>query len=126
MTNSKGFIERRKHNRFKAKEGVFAVVTSGDNKVGQIKNISKGGLAFQYVASEKKLAGLLIMDIFRSSKDFYMKDVTVKTTSDCYVDSKIPFSTIILKQCGGKFADLADNQVSQLDRFIQNYTIGEA
>ncbi|MEE8431849.1 MAG: PilZ domain-containing protein [Candidatus Desulfatibia sp.] len=125
MTNSKGFIEKRKHRRFKAKEGAFAVVTSGDNKIGQIKNISKGGLAFQYVASEKKLAGLLTMDIFRNSKEFYLKNVSVKTTSDIYVDNKSPFSTIILRQCGGKFADLADNQISQLDRFIQNYTIGE-
>jgi len=25
-----------------------------------------------------------------------------------------------------KFADLTDSQISQLDRFIHNYTIGEA
>jgi len=126
MTTRTSFIERRQHKRFKAKEGAFVVVTSSDNKIGQIKNISKDGLVFRYVASEKKLAGLLTIDIFRNSKDFYLKDVAVKTTSDFYIDSKFPFSTIILRQCCGKFIDLTGNQISQLDRFIQNYTIGEA
>jgi hypothetical protein len=40
LTNRTGFIERRKHRRFKAKGGAFAAVTF-DNKIGQIKNISK-------------------------------------------------------------------------------------
>ncbi len=125
MLNSKGFIEKRKHKRFKAKEGAFVVVNSGDSTIGQIKNISKDGLAFQYVASGKKIAGLLTIDIFRNSNDFYLQNLPVKTTSDFYVDNQSPFSTIILRQWRGEFADLTDNQISQLDRFIQNYTIGE-
>ena len=93
--------------------------------MGLIKDINKCGLAFQYVANGKKLAGGLTINIFRHSKEFYLKNLPFKTISDFYVDCKSPFSTIILRQCSGKFADLTDNQISQLDRFIQNYTKGE-
>jgi len=117
---------KRKSPRFRAKEGSYAAIDSNYSIMGRIKDINKCGLAFQYVANEKKLAGRLTMNIFRLSKEFYLKNLPFKTISDFYVDSKSPFSTIILRQCSGKFADLTDNQRSQLDRFIQNYTIGEA
>ena len=117
---------KRKSPRFLVKEGSYAAIDAKYHIIGLVKDINKCGLAFQYVANEKKLTGMLTIDIFRHSKEFYLKNVPFKTTSDFYVDSKSPFSTIILRQCSGKFADLTDNQISQLDRFIQNYTIGGA
>lgn len=119
-------IRKRKSPRFRAKEGSYTAINSKYSIVGLIKNINKCGLAFQYVANAKKLAGRLTIDIFRHSKEFYLETLPFKTISDFYVDSKSPFSTIILRQCSGKFADLTDSQISQLDRFIHNYTIGEA
>ena len=117
---------KRKSPRFPAKEGSYAAINSNYSIMGQIKDINKCGLAFRYVANGKKLTGRLTIDIFRHSKEFRLKNLPFKTISDFYVDSKSPFSTIILRQCCGKFADLTDNQISQLDRFIQNYTIGNA
>jgi hypothetical protein len=117
---------RRKSPRFKAKKGSYAAIDSSYFMIGLIKDINNCGLAFQYVAKEKELARLMTIDIFCNSKDFFLKNVHFKTTSDFYVHSKLPFSTIILRQCGGMFTDLTDNQISQLDRFIKNYTIGEA
>jgi hypothetical protein len=117
---------KRKSPRFRVKEGAYAAITNKHITIGIINNVSMDGLAFQYVANGKELNGLLTMDIFRNSKDLCLKNAPFKTTSDLYIDSEFPFSTIILRRCSGKFADLTDNQTSQLDRFIQNYTIGEA
>lgn len=117
---------KRKSPRFRAKEGTYAAVDFNYSVIDLIKDVNKCGLAFQYVANEKQLAGLLTIDIFCNHKDFYLKDVPFKTISDFYVDSKSPFSPIILKQCCGKFADLTDRQKSKLDYFISNYTMGEA
>jgi hypothetical protein len=117
---------KRSQQRFKAKEGVYVTITSDYDIIGLIKDISKGGLALQYVADRKKLIGLLAMDIFSNDKSFYLKEILFKTVKDFYVDNKVPFSMITLRQCCGKFVDLTDEQTSQLDNFIQDYTLSEA
>jgi hypothetical protein len=114
---------KREQTRFRAKEGAYAAITSDYNIIGRIKDINKCGLAFQYVANGKKLTGRVTINIFRHSKEFYLKNLPFKTISDFYVDSKSPFSTIILRQCCGKFADLSGSQISQLDYFIENHTL---
>ncbi len=49
MKNNRVSNERRKHKRFKVKQGAFAVASPDYNKLGQIKDISEGGLAFQFI-----------------------------------------------------------------------------
>ena len=93
---------KRKSPRFRAKEGSYAAIESNYIIIGRIKDINKCGFALQYVANAKKLAGRLKINIFRHSKEFYLKYLPFKTISDFYVDSKSPFSTIILRQCSGK------------------------
>lgn len=117
---------QRKSPRFLVKEGSFAAIDSNYGIIGHIKDINQCGLAFQYIPNEKQLAGQLTVDIFRNSREFYLKNLPFKAIADFYVDNKPLFSTTILKQCCGKFAALTDNQISQIDYFIQNYTMGEA
>lgn len=117
---------QRKNPRFLAKEGSFAAIDSKYGLIGLIKDINKCGLSFQYIPNKKHLAGQLTMDIFRNRKEFYLKDLPFKAIADFYVDSNTPFSTTVLRQCCGKFAALTDNQTSQIDHFIRNYTIGKA
>ena len=54
MTNKKEFAERRKHERFKVKNGAIAIIRLSNalattQKYGQIINISQGGLAFRSI-----------------------------------------------------------------------------
>jgi len=114
--------DKRKHKRYRAKEGAYAAIRSGYDVIGMIKDISQSGLAFQYIANGKRINGVLTIDIFHNNRDFYLKDVPFKTTSDFNVDSKVPFSTIMLRQCGGQFNITTDNQRSQLDLFLLNHT----
>ena len=53
MAKGDDFQERRKHKRFKVAEGAFAVSPPYYNKLGQIKDISKGGLACQYLGNNE-------------------------------------------------------------------------
>jgi hypothetical protein len=113
----------RKNKRFQAKEGAYASVPD-HLIIGLIKDISKGGLALQYIAEGKQVRGdLSKIDIFSSGKNIHLKNVPFKTTSNFHVDSNIPLSTVILRQCGGQFGVLTDDQVYQLDRFIENYAL---
>lgn len=97
MRNGTDFIERRKHQRFKAQKHAFAVLESNFAKLGLIINISRGGLAFCYIACGGKTTqttGSFEVDIFLSGNDFYLKKVSAKIVSDSEVDNKISFSSL--------------------------------
>ena len=125
----KEIMERRRYHRFQVQEGVYVALNDGSFKIGQIQNISKGGLAFTYVANEKNAEGSFTVDIFAVEYVFNLKNIPFKTTSDFYQDVEIPFSTTSLRQlrqCGGQFDELTQIQMSQLDYFINDKTISEA
>ena len=121
MITQKGVVERRKHKRFKAKEGVFALLTS-DNKMGQIKDISRSGLTFQYVGHGEPLSGSVEMEIFSTVYDFYLKKVPVKSVVDIEVDDDIPFSSVSMKQLRIQFGEMTRIQLRLLGYLLQHYT----
>ena len=83
MTETIEFAERRMHERFKAKEGAFAKVKNGSYKLGQIKDISKGGLAFTYPADGHQIPESFRVDVFFGEKGVYFYNIIYK----CYLCS---------------------------------------
>ncbi len=145
MKNRKDFIERRKHNRFRVKEGGFAIIMSATAnlgqiedmsmgeialavlkakplKMGQIVNISKGGLAFCYIDSEIEAGKSSELDILFAQKGFHLKKVMFKTAADYKAESEFPFSSIVMRQRSVQFREMRPYQISRLDYFIKNYT----
>jgi hypothetical protein len=122
MITQKGVVDRRKHKRFKAKEGVFALLTS-DNKMGQIKDISRSGLTFQYIGHGEPLSGSTEMEIFSTVYDFYLKKVPVKSVVDIEVDDDIPFSSVSMKQLRIQFGEMTRIQLRLLGYLLQRYTL---
>lgn len=55
--------DRRKHKRYEVQGGTFAAVPS-NYLVGQVKNISRGGLAFNCIASCEQDFTMPVLDIF--------------------------------------------------------------
>lgn len=122
MSNNKDLTEKRKHKRFKAKEGAFAVVTSDYDKIGQIGNISKCGLAFQYIDNGEPLRGSVEIEIFAAAKNFYLRKLAAKVVMDSEVDSTVPFSALPLRKLVVQFEKMKPNQMLMLDYFLQKYT----
>ena len=122
MTTKNDLVERRKHKRFKAKEGAFAALTS-DNKMGQINDISRSGLTFQYIGHDESSSGSTEVEIFSAVADFYLKKVPVKSVMDIQVDGNIPFSSVPMKQLRIQFGRMTPIQSGLLDYFLQNYTL---
>ena len=131
MTIKKGFAERRKHERFKVKNGAIAMIRPLNalvttQKYCQIINISKGGLAYRYIIRNGesnepvKLDVLFIQDSICSA---YLKDVSSKTVWVSHADSKTSFSQVTIKQQGVQFGEMMPNQISQLDRYLKKCTI---
>ncbi len=124
-------VERRTHKRFRAQDGAFAVAGMPPQPhfipPGQIVDVSRGGLAFHYVAGDEKEGpnGSFELVILLANKNFHIDKVPFETISDFEIANEVPFSSITMRRRGVQFGKLTDKQISQLDYFIRNHTIGE-
>jgi len=122
----KELAERRRHKRFQAQEGAFAVVRPESTKLGQIIDISQGGLAFRYTVTGARANGAFEVDIFLAGDGFCLEKIPIKTVSDLKVPKKFSNGSLPMRRCGVQFGELTDNQIAQLEYFIQNHTIIKA
>jgi hypothetical protein len=115
------FMERRTHPRRRVKEGAFAVLPA-DFKLGQIEDISRGGLAFCYVPIEELKDDTVELEIYFVADKFNLKRIPFETVSDYPIDENLPFNYVERRRRHLKFGDLDAVQQMQLEYFIKNYT----
>jgi hypothetical protein len=117
-------IEKRKHKRFEAREGCFVVVWPDFSKQGQIIDISKGGLAFRYIADEEeKISDGAELDILLQDISFYLERVPFRTVYDIEIQNQSTFIPLKMRRMGVEFGELTPNQTALLDYFINNHTV---
>lgn len=126
MNNTKKKKALRKQRRFKVENGAFAAVRNKANLLGQIKDISFGGLAFKYLAGEGVPDGARTLDIFITRHRFHIKDIPVQFVHNTKVAKEDPFSTVTIRQQGVQFGDLSDEHRAQLKQLIHYHTVGES
>ena len=114
--------ERRKHRRFQVQDIAFAVLRNQGMALGQITDISLGGLAFHYIATKENDNGASELDILLAYNGLYMEKIRFKTISDFQIANRSPFTPIIMKRCGIKFVEIAGEQTSMLENFIRHHT----
>jgi hypothetical protein len=124
MIPKKEMVEKRQHKRFQVPKGTFVGLGPHDTKVGQIIDVGMGGLAFRYVGSEEPSNGEL--DVFLNERDFYLGRVPFRTVSDFEITSRRDSISTAMRRSGVQFRKMKPNQISQLEYFIQNHTLGEA
>ncbi len=116
------YVERRKHKRYKANERTY-ILSPDSKKIGDILNISLGGLAFQYyvVDNEDRSDELSELNISVGGL-LYLVNIPFQTVFDYEIDNDLSFSTITKRIRGIQFGALNVLQLSRLKRFIQKYT----
>lgn len=124
MTDDAKVDERRIHRRYKVKAQAFAALAS-HYLIGQIKNISKGGISFTCIASVKPDSRTFEIEIFTQDDKFHLREIPFKIVSEVDVEDRIPSSALQKKQFNGVFLELTDSQVSQLEYFLDNYILAE-
>jgi hypothetical protein len=117
--------ERRKYTRFRAKDGALIEFRSHRGKLGEIIDISKGGLAFRYIDIGDRPKGSFEVDILLKKTGFRLEKVPAKTISDHKTSKYFPYSSTITRRQGVQFGELTRNQIAKLEHFIKNYTTGE-
>ena len=141
-------IEKRRHKRFQPIDGLFAVLSSKTikldqikhmsmaeivlkvikskpTKMGQIIDISKGGLAFWYIHEEENSNEAFKLAITYAENAFYSNKIKFETISDFEIVNGDQLNTFTIRRQGLKFKELTLKQASVLDRVIRKYTVGE-
>ena len=118
-------VEQRAHARYHVKEGAYTVIKiQQDTKltIGQIVDISKGGLAFKYIANGEPVKGNHKLDIYFIGQGIQLKNISFKVVSDLELENSYPFSSILMRRGSLQFQNLEIEQKNELAKFIKKYT----
>ena len=119
-------IDQRKHQRFKAKKGVYAAQVPGYACLGQIKDIGTNGLAFHYLAEGEKSWDSQALDIFTTNGKFFLKEVPCRLVADVVVEAIGSSDFLQLRKRHIEFEDMKPIQKNVLTSFIKNLTTQKA
>lgn len=125
MSNNEAVAERRKSKRFRGKDGTYAILRGPTKKLAQIVDVSKSGLSFRYIDIGDRPKRLLELDLLLKANGFQLEKVSFKTIFDLEATKEMPFTSTPLRRRGGQFVALTPKQISALEYFIQNHTVGE-
>ncbi len=121
-------IERRKFARYIVQENGFEVLSRDLKVVGKLKNISRGGLAYQYTPADGKEIEPEIVDILGKSPDpFYLQGLVCQTVYDISeLAADQTFTGAEIRVTGLQYIKLTENQERKLDFLFYNYVIGRS
>lgn len=121
-------MEKRKSRRFLAQDMAFAVFRPYFTKLGKVRDISKSGMAFEYVTFEGAKEDSGEVDLFVSGTRFHLSRIPAQTVYDSGVaNDHYSFSPLVeRRRCGVKFGELTEGQAKQLRHFIETHTTGLA
>jgi hypothetical protein len=129
MTTSKYFVELRKQNRFKLREGIivafqkprlFNLGKPRIVKTASIIDINRRGLAFQYIGHKMWPADFNKLSILQTTDEIEIDNVPYEVVSDFKAPNFNKSKPI--RKCGVKFGELTMNQAILLNNLLLNYT----
>jgi hypothetical protein len=123
LEKSKLFQERRKHQRFSIKDIAFAIIRSeGEEELGQIVNISLGGLAFQYFIGNREFQKAEKLDVLLADSGVQVENIQFRVVDDYELVNELPFSSITKREQRVYFDGLDKSQQDELEGFIRRHT----
>ncbi len=125
-------VERRNYTRYAVREGAYAALSPDSARMGQIIDISRGGLCFRYIAQMDLADEALETHVFVGDEGIYLEKMPNRLVEDTPVeDGAFPGSIMlgsktmrVMRQRRVCFGELTGNQIAQLDYFIQHRTTG--
>ena len=112
--------ERRALKRNTVHLPAIAVVSAKPTiLLGQIQDISLGGLSFTYMYSALQHNEASKLDILLPGEKYYLNGLPFKTVSDSVIPRMNPFSMITMSRRGVRFSNLTPYQMSQIEELIR-------
>lgn len=119
-------IEKRKYERASPQGNAFAALGRQYTRVGRIKDICLGGLAFDYISMVSSDPDFSQVDIFLIGDVFHLYNIPCEVVYDIPhpVLSKNIESIKLspTNRCGIKFRTLPEDDMAQLKHFMASHT----
>jgi hypothetical protein len=116
--------EQRNFKRVTPGHLTFAVARPDFEKIGRVTDISRDGLAYEYLAGKDLNNGSrqLELDIFISGGEFYMYRIPCELVYDLQGSDNVSSGNDLEhRRRGLQFNVLSKEQKGQLDFFLRNY-----
>jgi hypothetical protein len=126
-TGEKMFEQKRRFKRFKGKEGAFAAFISPDELInmGQVLDISMGGLCVRYLSTHQDSGENSEIKIFGSNGRFIHLD---RVQCRIVYNHEVPegsWDRISIRRCGVEFENLSAKHLATLQEFIDYFASDE-
>jgi len=124
-------VEKRKYNRFLARPDTYAALGPLFTKVGKVRQISIGGLAFEYICTtEHPDRHSTEIAVFLCKNEFFLSNLPCRVISDlpnCAFDKDpIADSIYAVNQCAVQLTAITENQRRRLEYLLEHHTRGLA
>jgi len=116
--------ERRKHRRFKALGETYAVFRAPNPILGQIMDISEGGLAIRYVEGERRINNVFEFDLFTVSDDLAVNAIAAVARSDQQLSVEDDKNAEPTRRRGIEFISLMEGQMEAVKALIRKQGVG--
>lgn len=120
MSRTNMSVDRRKHARFSLKGSAYAVLNTGlGRSLGQISDISMGGLAFRISNGKNGPSGSSKLHIIISENYLFVENLPVKIIDVLPIPNSLPGTSTTINRCCLQFGALSPAQCSQVEYLIR-------
>jgi hypothetical protein len=112
-------IGRRRLKRHQVRAGVYALIDKDSSIMGEIREINRKGLSFNYHFDDKVVPVSSTIDIICLEDDFRLSGLPYRRIADLRI-------TKAVRRCSILFGNLTRVQSSQLKSFITKYATVQA
>jgi hypothetical protein len=112
--------ECRRNARF-ATNGCTLVALGDDSRLGEVLDVSAGGLAFRCIAGEEPAKKYGQLNVY-CNNGLCLTKLPFKMIWDSEISDPAPFNYITTRRFGVRFGDLTQDQMSSLSLFINSHT----
>jgi len=122
-------VERRKYVRFLVQPNTYAALGSRFTKVGKVRDISIGGLAFEYLSNTEDLdQPYSKIAIYQSENKFHLANLPCRVIYDlpqrALNKNLVSNSIYVTNRCAVQFITIAERQIERLTYFLDHHTQG--
>lgn len=113
--------------RFLPQDETYVALRPDFTKLGRLINISKGGLAFRYIAHQRQGQAPTHLDLFTGNNGFHLSRLQCKVIYDIRFPENEKSSKLFEhRRCGLEFGEATEVQATQLELYLKNHVAGEA
>lgn len=112
------YTERRTHRRFEMKDKIFVTIHPDFERIGWVRDISRGGVSFEYTSIQDHLplSAKIQVDIFSFPGEFDLNNLSCTLVYDTMIKGQEGFAEGIgTWRCGLMFDHISHHHAVQLD-----------